>query len=391
MARPVGVDGGALDLDAGDPVLAEQPDRAGRRSAAAAGSGRARARGRPSRAGRPGCGRRCGRRRPLLGGRVELQVGGVDQHGRAVQLAELAQLLGGEGGLRRAAPAEHGDLLDRGGGERVEHVLRHVGRLELGGRPGQHPGDVERDVADARRRRPTARRPAPPRPAPGRRRGGRVYQATRSVAARLPGRSSPSMPEVAVEGGAVGVDDGVDVPAQLLQRDVPADLDVADEAHQRVVEGAVQGVADGPHLRVVGRDAVPDQAERRGQPVDQVDGDRDVVLPGQRVGGVDAGRPGADDGHPQRTAADGGAGEPSSRHDWHPDPTGAAAPDQRARSVPITRPQEALVSVVVVATITPQARSRSTPSGRRSWPPSRRCTTSPAASSTPCTRARASS
>ena len=55
-----------------------------------------------------------------------------------------------------------------------------------------------------------------------------------------------------------------------------------------------------PHLRVVGGDAVPDQAERRGQPVDQVDGDRDVVLPGQRVGGVDAGRAGADDGDPQR-------------------------------------------------------------------------------------------
>ena len=106
--------------------------------------------------------------------------------------------------------------------------------------------------------------------------------------------------QVAVEGGAVGVDDGVDVPAQLLQRDVRADLDVADEADQRVVEGAVQGVADGPHLRVVGRDAVPDQPERRRQPVDQVDGHRDVVLAGEGVGGVDARRAGADDGDPER-------------------------------------------------------------------------------------------
>ena len=38
----------------------------------------------------------------------------------------------------------------------------------------------------------------------------------------------------------------------------------------------------------------------RGQPVDEVDGDRDVVLAGQGLGGVDAGRPGTDDGDAQR-------------------------------------------------------------------------------------------
>ena len=70
----------------------------------------------------------------------------------------------------------------------------------------------------------------------------------------------------------------------------------------------MQGVADRPHLRVVGRDAVPDQAERRGQPVDQVDGHRDVVLAGERLGGVDAGRAGADDGHPQGAVRRRGSG-----------------------------------------------------------------------------------
>ena len=132
-----------------------------------------------------------------------------------------------------------------------------------------------------------------------------------------------------------------------------ADLDVADEPHQRVVEGAVQGVADGPHLRVVGGDAVPDQPERRRQPVDQVDGDRDVVLPGERVGGVDARRAGADDGDPQRAVRGRGSGGTVGGHDWHPDPAGARAPDQRP-GPPIPASPGGPVSVVVVATITPK-------------------------------------
>jgi hypothetical protein len=50
---------------------------------------------------------------------------------------------------------------------------------------------------------------------------------------------------------------------------------------------------------VVGRDAVPDQPERRGQAVDEIDRHGDVVLAGQRLGRVDAGGPCADDGDAQ--------------------------------------------------------------------------------------------
>ncbi len=52
----VAVHRGPLDLDAGDPVLAEQPHRPAEEAQRAAGSGPGRARGRPSRAARRGCG-----------------------------------------------------------------------------------------------------------------------------------------------------------------------------------------------------------------------------------------------------------------------------------------------------------------------------------------------
>ena len=122
-------------------------------------------------------------------------------------------------GLRRAAPAEHGHLLDRRRGERVEHVLRHVGRLELGGSAGEHPGDVQRDVADPDDDdRPDAgQRGLDPGPVgvgvagvPGDQVGG----------GQAAGQVLALDAEVPVEGGAVGVDDGVDVPAQLVERDV---------------------------------------------------------------------------------------------------------------------------------------------------------------------------
>ena len=184
------------------------------------------------------------------------------------------------------------------------------------------------------------------------------------------------------------------MPPQLVEGDVHADVDVAHEPDERVVEEAVQGVPDGAHLRVVGRDAVPDQPERRGQPVDQVDGDRDVVLAGERVGGVDARRPGAARAAAPRWAAlrRRGRGGTVGGHAWHPDPAGARAPEQRPERG--SRPDPAAPSVAQEdpcpsssSPPSPRSPTRSTPCGRRSWPPSRRCTPSPAASSTRCTRA----
>ena len=214
-----------------------------------------------------------------LASRVHVEGGGVDEHGARRQLAELLQLLGGERRLRRPAPAEHGDLLDRRRGQRVEHVLGHVGRLELVGGAGQHPRDVERHVADADHDH---------RPDAGQRRldAGPVGVGVPGVpgdelgGGEAAGQVLALDAEVPVEGGAVGVDDRVDVAAQLVEGDVDADVDVADEPDERVVEGPVQGVADGPHLRVVRGDAVAGPA-RRGSAA----GRSGPRPPGRRPGG----------------------------------------------------------------------------------------------------------
>lgn len=238
----------------------------------------------------------------LLRGRVQLEVGRVDQHGGGGEGVQLAELLGGEAGLRGAAAAEHGDPLHRGPGQRVQDVLRHVGGGQLARGAGQHPGDVQRDVSHADD-------DDVPGPADGVLHERAVGVGVPAVPGHdLGGRQAAGQvlaldAQPAVTGRAVGVDDGVHVPAQLGQGEVLADLDVADEAHPLVVQRVVQGVAQRAHLGVVGGDAVAHQPERRGQPVDQVDGDRDVVLPGQCVGGVDARRTGADDGDPQWTCA----------------------------------------------------------------------------------------
>ena len=97
---------------------------------------------------------------------------------------------------------------------------------------------------------------------------------------------------------AGGEDHGVVALAQLVERDVAADLDVADEADGAGVEHLVERVHDALDARVVGRDAVADEAVRRGKRLEQVDRDRAAGL-GDRVredvAGVDAGGAGADD------------------------------------------------------------------------------------------------
>ena len=84
-------------------------------------------------------------------------------------------------------------------------------------------------------------------------------------------------------------------------------VDVAEEADLRLVEDLVQGGDDALDPRVVGGDAVADQAERGGHPLEEVDGDTRLgghVGLHQRVGGVDAGGAGSDDGYPQGAGHD---------------------------------------------------------------------------------------
>ena len=89
--------------------------------------------------------RRGGQARLELGG--QLEVGGVDDHVNAWQLAELLELLVGEGGLGGPAPAQHVDLTDAALGQLREGVLGDVGGRQQLCRAGQDAGEVHRHVA----------------------------------------------------------------------------------------------------------------------------------------------------------------------------------------------------------------------------------------------------
>ena len=137
---------------------------------------------------------------------------------------------------------------------------------------GEHAGDVERDVADAEHgdvlglERPGARDV-----------GVGVVPGDEVGGAERPGQVLAGDAEVAVGHGAGGDDDGVVELAQLLELDVDAEVDVAEEADLGVGEHALQRLDDLLDPRVVGRDAVADQAEGGGQPLEDVD--RDVRPP----------------------------------------------------------------------------------------------------------------
>src|SRR5699024_7527277 len=77
-------------------------------------------------------------------------------------------------------------------------------------------------------------------------------------------------------------------------REVRAEVDVREQADVATLEDLVKGTHDHLDARVVRRDAVAHEAERRGQALDEVDRDVDAGLR-EDVGGVDAGRTGADD------------------------------------------------------------------------------------------------
>ena len=104
--------------------------------------------------------------------------------------------------------------------------------------------------------------------------------------------------ELGVADGAGGEDDRVVVGAQVVQVEVNAVVHVADETDVARVEHLVQRVHDALDARVVGGDAVADQAVGGGQSIEQVDARLATGLShggGQDVAGVDAGRAGADD------------------------------------------------------------------------------------------------
>ncbi len=208
-------------------------------------------------------------------------------------LAELAQLDGRELDVGGPAAAEDVHVGDGGCLEAREHVVGDLGGAEVDRVLREHARDVERDVAVADDgdlalvERPLGGHVGVP-VEPGHEVGGAVR--ARQVDARDVERG--------VADGAGRDDHGVVALLQLVERDVAADLDVADEARGAGIQHLVQRVDDALDAGVVGRDAVADQAVRRRKRLEQVDRHGSAGLDdrvGEDVAGVDAGGTGADD------------------------------------------------------------------------------------------------
>ena len=231
---------------------------------------------------------------------VVVDVLGADDDldvGRVVELLELERR---ELRLCRTAASEHMDLDGLVGLEALVDVGRDLGGEQFVAGLCQHARDVECDVADADDgdllllERPLAREVGVS-VVPG-------DELCRAVAAV---EVDAGDVECAVVGGAGREDHGVVVRLELVERDVGAVVDVAEQADLRLVEDLVQCGDDALDTRVVGGDAVPDQAERSGHPLVEIDADTAIfggVGLHQGIGGVDAGRASSDDGDPQRAA-----------------------------------------------------------------------------------------
>ena len=123
------------------------------------------------------------------------------------------------------------------------------------------------------------------------------------------GRGGPGAGQVlagnaqpAVGLGADGVDDGVVDPEQVLVADRRADLHVPEETEALARGRLREGPRDRLDVLVVGRDAEANEPPRRRQAVEDVDLDARGLALQERVGGVEARGPGADDGDAQRSA-----------------------------------------------------------------------------------------
>ena len=154
---------------------------------------------------------------------------------------------------------------------------------------GEDAGDVERDVAGAHHDDPLGREVDGA--------GGDVRVAVvpadhgrgREAAGQVLTRDA----EAAGAGGADGVDHRVVPCGQLGRGDVAADLGPEPQPQPRVVVEPGERLADLLRRRVVGRDAVADQAAGHRQAVDQ--GDPGIGVQQQVFHGVHARRAGADD------------------------------------------------------------------------------------------------
>ena len=105
----------------------------------------------------------------------------------------------------------------------------------------------------------------------------------------MPSRRSELQPK--------GVDDLVEVLAQLLHREIATDLNVAEEPEPGVPRRPLVAADDALDALVVRSHSVTNQAVRHGHALEHVDAQMHALLLEESVGSVETGRPRADDGY----------------------------------------------------------------------------------------------
>ena len=158
--------------------------------------------------------------------RVQLDLGRVDDHVGVLHLPQLPDLRVGEGGLHRPAAAEDDDLADLLRVEQLDRVVGGVGLAQLVVGQRQHPGDVHRHVAVADHHGALAGEVEVVVGVVG----VGVVPADEGGGGVAAGQVLAGDAELAVGLAADREDDRVVEALQVLDLDVVADLDVAEEA-----------------------------------------------------------------------------------------------------------------------------------------------------------------
>ncbi len=195
------------------------------------------------------------------------RVGRIHDQVTALSPGQREQLRPGERGGLGSAPPEQHHLAHATRPQPGQGVRRDVGARQLFRIGGQNARDVQRDIAVADDNHPFGRqihgvlsdvRVAVVPAHDGR--GGHTSGQFLPGDAEFLGRRRPDR-----------VDHRVVPGAQLIHRDVGAHLDAELQAEPGVLVEARERLADLLRRRVVGRDTVPDEPARHGQPVDQRD------------------------------------------------------------------------------------------------------------------------
>ena len=128
------------------------------------------------------------------------------------------------------------------------------------------------------------------------------------------------------------VEDGVVQVDEFVVRDIPSDVDVAEEAEPRPRRCLLERPRNRLDVLVVGRDPQTDEAVRGREAVEQVDLDGRVLALQERVGGVEPGGPRPDDRDSERRAQWAQVPQPASASGASPSATWKLEPQPHAET-----------------------------------------------------------